>query len=297
MQEQILTKRVVSPHMEERLYNPFKLFDHGSITLIDYMGDDSSVVQAARCSCGKGTKAVSEDKSLIRYMMRANHWSPFEMAEIKLRITMPIFVMRQWMRHSGSYNEYSGRYSLMMEENYLPSVKRMAKQSGDNKQGSGEAFTEEESRLIQNKMQEVFDFQAKIYDELIERNLARELARIIKSTGGYTVCYWKTNLRDLLHFCRQRSDSHAQKEIRTCSDLIREEFLKGWVPNTYEAYKDYIQNARPLSALEQRYLFDRITGRDDGKTIPQGMSKREWSDFNKWYANGVSASASLISKS
>lgn len=277
------TNRPTVPALEALLGKEIPVLDHGFIRLIDYLGNDSSIVQAARVSYGAGTKTKRDDRNLIRYLMRNGHWSPFEMCVLKYHVKLPIFVARHWIRHKGSVNECSGRYSVLTDDNYIPNLTRIAKQSTDSKQGSGESFTESEAKEIQNSIVSVFQYAEEIYKQFIDKNMAKELARIIKTTGGYTEWYWQTNLRDLLHFCRLRSDSHAQYETRAFSDALRDNFLKVWVPDTYQAYVDYIQNAVTLSGPAIKHLFNKITGYADDNKVPKGMGKTELKEFNEWY--------------
>lgn len=280
------TNRPTSKKLEEILGKTFYVLDHGFIRVVDYMGDDNAIVQAARVSYGAGTKTKREDKDLIKYLMRNGHWSPFEMNELKLHVKLPIFVARQWMRHKGNVNEYSCRYSESIEDNYIPEANRLAKNSKSNKQGSGDQFTPEEQLAIQSKIVNTFQEIDEAYNSFIKEGLARELSRVIKPVGSYTEFYWKTNLRDMLHFCRQRSDSHAQKEIRVYSDILRD-MINTWCPVTYSAYVDYIQNAYTLSGSTQKYLFGLLNKTESLSKKPSYLGKTEWTDFCNWFKSNM----------
>lgn len=218
-----------------------KVLDHGFIRVVDTMGDDMAIVQAARVSYGQGSKGKEQDERLLRYLLRNKHTSPFEMCEIKFHIKTPIFIARQWLRHrTANVNEYSGRYSLMSDDFYLPSLEEMKKQSEDNKQGRGEAFSQEEALKYQNIIKEASLNSLKQYHELINEGegIAKELARIILPLNVYTEFYWKIDLHNLLHFLELRLHPHAQYEIREYAKAILE-VLKEWVPTTYEAFIEY----------------------------------------------------------
>ena len=235
------TFRDTSPAMEELLYKPFPVLDHGFIRLMDYMGDEGSIVQAARVSYGKGTKKVSEDRGLIRYLIRHWHTTPLEMCELKVHVKMPIFVARQWVRHrTASLNEYSGRYSVLDREFYVPPATRLGVQSTTNKQGTddNELTPEQQAevlRILKRDAAAAWDG----YDELLEdHNLARELARINLPLSAYTQWYWKIDLKNLMHFLALRADSHAQEEIRVYAEIMCD-MVEAWLPNVFEAWDDY----------------------------------------------------------
>lgn len=234
--------------MSERLDNLIQkgistpVLDHGFIRVVDYMGTDKSIVQAARVSYGSGTKSVREDAKLIHYLMRNNHNTPFEMCEIKFHIKMPIFVARQWVRHrTANINEYSARYSTLDNEFYIPEMDVLCFQSKSNKQGrEGEldkATAAEFIRLMEIHCQQSYDF----YTELLNANVARELARMVLPLNIYTQWYWKIDLHNLLHFLKLRTDPHAQYEIRIYANIIMN-ILEEWVPITMEAFKLYRLN-------------------------------------------------------
>ena len=215
-----------------------KVLDHGFIRVIEAMGDDSSVVQAARVSYGKGTTTKRGDAKLIRYLMRNAHMTPFEMCELKVHIKAPIFVARQWMRHrTASVNEYSGRYSVMSEDFYIPGVDQMRHQSKSNKQGRGELVPIVDAKYHIRAMRS-FSTQARDrYMSMIDIGISREVARIILPVNFYTEWYWKINLRNLLHFIQLRGDSHAQWEIQEYGEVLSD-IVEAWVPVSYKAFME-----------------------------------------------------------
>jgi len=236
----------------DRLINKeFKCLDKGFVRLVDCMGDDAAIVQAARVSYGKGTKSVSEDKGLIRYLMRHRHTSPFEMVEFKFHIKLPIFVARQWIRHrTANVNEYSGRYSEMKDEFYIPDIEQLRTQSAVNKQGrSSELLPEETAKVIANQYKETQDRLFNEYSELLETELARELARINLPLSNYTEWYWKIDLHNLFHFLKLRMDVHAQYEIRVYADVMAD-IVRQILPLAYSAFEDYILNGVSFSGPE-----------------------------------------------
>lgn len=232
----------------KKLEGSLSVLDKGFVRIVDTMGDDSAIVQAARVSYGEGTKTVSEDKGLIRYLMRNRHTSPFEMCEIKLHIKAPIFVMRQWLRHrTANVNEYSGRYSEIMSEFYLPEANRLQKQSTNNKQGSEGTLDKETAEYIRDTMHTEQMAAYETYrNTYLASDLARELARINLPPSAYTQCYWKIDLHNLLHFIKLRHDSHAQYEIRVYAEAIAD-IVKLWCPLAFEAFEDYVLNASSVS--------------------------------------------------
>jgi len=252
-----------------------KVLDKGYIRVVDIMGNDTSIVQAARVSYGKGTKKVSQDRSLIRYLLRHKHTSPFEMCVIKLHLKMPIFIARQWVRHrTASVNEYSARYSVMPDEYYIP--EKIEFQSQDNKQGRSGELDAKESKKIIKQIKEHSHKSHKFYQNLLDANVARELARSVLPINVYTEFYWQMNLHNLLHFVRLRSHPTAQYEIRVYSDIIQE-ILKQWVPVVYEAFCDYEINATSVSAHEKKYL-----NRKEDMEL-EGFGKTEEKEFyDKW---------------
>ena len=209
----------------------------GFVRLVDYMGDDSSIVQAARVSYGNGTKKVHEDRGLIRYLIRHQHWTPVEMVEFKFHVKMPVFVARQWIRHrTANVNEISARYSEMKDEMYLPPLEQISSQSKDNKQGRNpDPFPEETSQSIQKIIAEGNENQYKLYQSLLEMGVARELARTVLPVGHYTEWYWKIDLRNLMNFLALRLDPHAQWEIRVYAEAMAE-IVKKAVPVAWEAF-------------------------------------------------------------
>ena len=236
-----------------KTYRPIRVLDRGFVRLVDVMGDDTSIVQAARVSYGKGTKRVREDRGLINYLMRHFHTTPFEMVEFKFHCKMPIFVARQWVRHrTANINEYSGRYSIMSDEFYVPAPNVLAKQSGDNRQGRGDELSPQQKARVLELLSEDYARTYAHYEEFIgeDIDLARELARIGLSVANYTQWYWKIDLHNLMHFLNLRMDSHAQYEIRVFADAIAR-IAKDAVPICYEAFEDYQLNAVQLSGPEK----------------------------------------------
>jgi thymidylate synthase (FAD) len=272
---------VINPKAEELLDKEFKVLNHGFVRLVDYMGGDESIVQAARVSYGKGTKTVSEDRTLIRYLMRHQHTTPFEMVELKFHIKLPIFVARQWIRHrTANVNEYSGRYSIMPEEFYVPEESVIKYQSTLNKQGrdSEEVPPEIRKRVLEILLQEQKSaFNG--YQEMLEYNIARELARINLPLSLYTQWYWKIDLHNLFHFLKLRMDKHAQYEIRVYAEKMAE-IVKAVVPIAYEAFEDYVLNSVTFSKNEllllKKYLPEKI---DEEEIEKLDFSKYEKSEF------------------
>jgi thymidylate synthase (FAD) len=232
----------------------FKVLDKGFIRIVDTMGDDSSIVQAARVSYGRGTKHTSQDRALIRYLLRHKHTSPFEMCEIKLHLKMPMCIGEQWLRHrTASVNKYSGRYSVMEDEFYIPEIENMQKQSQTNKQGREEGLSLTDAKdSIKIFKQHCAQSYAQ-YEELLKKGVAREIARMVLPANIYTQFYWKCNLHNLMHFMRLRSHPSAQYEIRAYS-LILEQIVKEWVPITHEAFQDYVKDSVSVSKHTLQYL-------------------------------------------
>ena len=286
------TARVTAPELEAVLYQPIEVLDHGFVRVIDYMGDDSSVVQSARVSYGKGTKKISNDKGLIKYLMRHRHSTPFEMCEIKFHIKLPIFIARQWIRHrTANVNEYSARYSILDKEFYIPSAENLAAQSQINNQGRGDALTDDEaSNVIQILKNDAEQTYAN-YETLLNENssggvldegksgIARELARMNLTLNTYTQWYWKIDLNNLLHFLALRADDHAQYEIRVYADVMLD-LVKKWVPLTYEAFEDYRMGGTELSAKEIKLMRKLLKG-EKVSFEEEGLSKREWSELQR----------------
>lgn len=288
-----------------------RYLDKGFVGLVDAMGDDSSIVQAARTSYGNGTKSVNEDRSLIRYLLRHQHTSVFEMVEFKFHLKMPIFVMRQHIRHRmANVNEYSGRYSVMTDEFYIPELGRLQTQSSINKQGSGDQLEGQELEMVYNTIQRISQDNYQDYLSLINeeggrsynienrKGLSRELARIILPLNNYTELYWKIDLKNLFHFLKLRADHHAQKEIQDLANAMAG-FVKARCPVAWEAFEDYWQHATTVSRLEKNLLQD-IIDYSNRTSIPfaesydymvkeagdkkslytkYGMSKRELTEF------------------
>ena len=284
------TRRVTVPALEEVLYQPFHVLDHGFIRVIDYMGDDGAVVQAARVSYGRGTKKASEDRGLIRYLIRHRHTTPFEMCEIKFHVKLPIFVARQWIRHrTANVNEYSARYSILDKEFHIPAPEQMAMQSSANHQGRGEVLEGEEAaralELLREDAETCYRHYAEMLNEDEEGNpvdpgrkgLARELARMNLTLNTYTQWYWKIDLHNLMHFLSLRADPHAQYEIRVYAEAMLD-CLKRWVPLVYEAFTDYRTGGAFLSAAAMKVVKDLIHGKEPTQES-SGLSKREWREL------------------
>ncbi|PIE09344.1 MAG: thymidylate synthase (FAD) [Rhodobacterales bacterium] len=276
------TLRAVSDGMEAHLYKAAPVLDHGFVRVVDYMGDDAAICQAARVSYGKGTKAVSNDEGLIRYLMRHWHSTPFEMCEIKLHVKLPIFVARQWIRHrTANVNEYSARYSILDREFYIPEPDALAAQSEVNNQGRGAVLEGREAarvlEILKGDANRAYDHYEQMIGTEGQQGLARELARMNLPANVYTQWYWKVDLHNLLHFLRLRADAHAQYEIRVYADAIAA-MVKDWVPAAYSAFEDYRMGGVNLSARGVETLKRMLTG----ETVTQeqsGMSKGEWREF------------------
>lgn len=272
--------RAISSGIEEVLYKTFKVLDHGFIRVIDYMGNDNAIVQAARVSYGAGTKKINEDRGLINYLMRHQHTTPFEMCEIKLHIKLPIFVARQWIRHrTASVNEYSARYSVLNNEFYIPKVENISSQSQTNKQGREDSSIDN-AELVQKIIKEACESSYEKYSDLIDNySLTRELARTILPINVYSEWYWKIDLHNLLHFLRLRTDSHAQFEIRCYANIILD-LVKRWVPLTYEAFMNYKKEAEIISKNGIDVLKRIIKGEQVTEET-SNFSKGEWREFKE----------------
>ena len=291
------TQRATVPELELILCERLPVLDHGFVRVIDYMGDDAAVVQAARVSYGHGTKRKSEDEALINYLMRHHHMTPFEMCEIKLHVKLPIFVARQWIRHrTANVNEYSARYSILDNEFYVPSPEHLAEQATTNRQGRGDSLStteanrvlmllHDEAHFFRKGAERAYDSYAKLLNEDAsgvptdpERpGLARELARINLTLGFYTQWYWKIDLRNLMHFLSLRADPHAQYEIRAYAEIMLD-ILKRWVPMTYAAFLEHRLNAATISAKGLAVIRRLIAG----ETLTQsdsGLPAREWREL------------------
>jgi len=285
------TKRATVDALEDILYEPINVLDHGFVRVIDYMGDDSAIVQAARVSYGRGTKKSLQDKGLINYLMRHRHTTPFEMCDIKFHIKLPIFIARQWIRHrTASVNEYSARYSILSNEFYVPEKVNLSPQSKINKQGRSqdtlpEAEADKVLAILKNDAEHCYKNYVEMMNEdqdgnIIDENttgITRELARMNLTLNHYTEWYWKINLHNLLHFLALRADSHAQYEIRVYADAMLN-IVKAWVPFAYEAFEEHRMNGTSISKKGMQAIIKMI----DNKPIDQdssGMSKREWSEL------------------
>jgi thymidylate synthase (FAD) len=284
------TRRATVPALENMLFTALPVLDHGFVRVVDYMGDDAAVVQAARVSYGRGTRRVSEDAGLIRYLMRHRHTTPFEMCEIKFHIKLPIFIARQWIRHrTANVNEYSARYSILDREFYIPAPEHLAAQSSSNRQGRGEVLAGAEAEQVLNILRED---AARNYDHYVHMlnedsngfprdagrlGLARELARMNLTLNAYTQWYWKANLHNLLHFLSLRADAHAQYEIRAYAETMLN-VVKAWVPQCHAAFVDYRLGAVTFSAGMLAVLKRMLAG----EAVAQegsGLSKREWAEM------------------
>ena len=284
------TKRVTSPELEKILYEALSVLDHGFVRVVDYMGDDTSIVQSARVSYGKGTKKVSTDNGLIKYLMRHRHSTPFEMCEIKYHVKLPIFVARQWIRHrTANVNEYSARYSILDKEFYLPAKENLAAQSINNRQGRGDLIDGEQANDILKILKEDAEKNYNDYETILnerhdgtivnesKKGLARELARMNLTLNTYTQWYWKTDLLNLLNFLSLRADDHAQYEIRAYADVMID-CLKKWVPITYEAFMDYRVGGMELSSKGRLVISKMIKG-ESCDFENSKLSKREWNEL------------------
>ena len=284
------TKRVTAPDLEKILYEAIPILDHGFIRVVDYMGNDTSIVQAARVSYGKGTKKVSTDSGLIKYLMRHWHSTPFEMCEIKYHVKLPIFIARQWIRHrTANVNEYSARYSILDKEFYLPAPEHLAAQSKINRQGRGDVLEGEKAKqvldLLKGDAEQTYNNYETMLNErydgtVIEENqvgLARELARMNLTLNTYTQWYWKTDLLNLMNFLRLRADHHAQYEIRAYADAMLDT-VKKWVPITYEAFMDYRVGGTEVSGKGKAVIQKLIKG-EEISVEKSGLSKREWNEL------------------
>ena len=278
------TKRATVTKLEKILYKPHKVLDHGFIRVIDYMGDDSSIVQAARVSYGKGTKKLNQDKNLINYLLSHKHSTPFEMNEIKFHVKLPIFVARQWIRHrTANVNEYSARYSILDEEFYIPKIDDVKPQSQQNNQGRSGEIDKNLGKHYLSLMRENAKINFSSYHHLLNLDedgeildekrsgIARELARMVLPLNSYTQWYWKIDLHNLMHFLALRFDPHAQYEIRVYADVMIE-ILKKWVPLTYEAFVKNRLSSLTLSADAIEYIKQKLNNK---KVSNSKISKRE----------------------
>jgi thymidylate synthase (FAD) len=280
------TRRATVPALEAILFQATPVLDHGFIRVIDYMGDDSAIVQAARVSYGSGTRRVSEDSGLIRYLMRHRHSTPFEMCEIKYHVKLPIFIARQWIRHrTANVNEYSARYSVMDREFYIPAPEQLSAQAVLNRQGRGNVLEGPEAErvlfLLRQDAAVCHDHYTEMLNEGADdpgrQGLARELARMNLTLNTYTQWYWKTDLHNLFHFLSLRLDQHAQYEIRVYAEAMAET-VKAWVPVAYDAFVEYRQNAVTFSAGMLAVIRRMLAG-ERVEQPDSGLSKREWAEL------------------
>jgi thymidylate synthase (FAD) len=291
------TRRAVVPALEEILYEPLAVLDKGFVRVIDYMGDDAAIVQAARVSYGRGTKQVSDDRGLINYLMRMRHTSPFEMCELKLHVKLPIFIARQWIRHrTANVNEYSARYSVLEDEFYLPAAEHLAAQSSGNRQGRGDILQGEDAAQVQRTFRLNAEGAYERYLSLLNQDdageplepdragLARELARMVLPLNTYTEWYWKTDLHNLLHFIALRADSHAQYEIRAYAEALQD-VVRRWVPLTCAAFEDYRRNGAELSA-KALAVVRRLLAGEAVAQAESGLSAREWRELQAVLGRG-----------
>ncbi|WCR58902.1 MAG: Flavin-dependent thymidylate synthase [Wolbachia endosymbiont of Ctenocephalides felis wCfeF] len=277
-EERYSTKRITVKEIDEILYEEHKVLDHGFIRVVDYMGSDSAIVQAARVSYGKGTKQISQDEALIKYLMRHHHTTPFEMCEIKFHVKLPIFVARQWIRHrTANVNEYSARYSILDNEFYIPKPEQVAKQSDNNKQGSGEAFDSHTSKEIIDSLTNDSNLVYSHYERFIQQGLAREIARTNLMLNYYTQFYWKIDLHNLLHFLKLRADKHAQYEIRVYAEVMLD-IIKKWVPMAYGAFVEYCLESVCISRTGLEVVRKLIKGENVTRE-ESGIGKREWDEL------------------
>ena len=280
------TRRATVPALEDVLYQASPVLDHGFVRVIDYMGDDSAIVQAARVSYGKGTKQISEDQGLINYLMRHRHSTPFEMCEIKFHIKLPMFVARQWIRHrTANVNEYSARYSILDREFYIPAPENLAAQSHSNRQGREDVLTGKHAQdvldLLRDDAMRAYDH----YEYMLNENqadpdrpsLARELARMNLPVNFYTQWYWKVDLHNLMHFLSLRADPHAQYEIRVYADIMID-ILKRWLPLTHQAFMDYRMGGVTLSSKAMNVVRARLKGQAVDQAS-SGLGAREWREL------------------
>jgi len=271
--------RPTSPGLDAILGQQFPVLDHGFIRVVDYMGNDAAIEEAARVSYADGTRKVSETRDLLRYLMRHRHTTPFEMCEIKVHVRLPIFVARQWIRHrTGSFNEESARYSEVREEFYIPRAEDLAKQSTANKQGRGETLSAEDAACVLSSVAYDSGRSHLGYQMLMSNyDLSRELARLTLPLNTYTEWYWKTDLHNLFHFLGLRAEHHAQWEIRQYANVLHE-ITRKWCPLATEAWEDYAFNAVTLSAQAVAVMKRRLAG-EVVTQADSGMGAREWREF------------------
>ncbi len=284
------TRRATVRTLEEILYEPVPVLDHGFVRVIDYMGDDGAIVQAARVSYGRGTRQVNEDRGLINYLMRHRHTTPFEMCEIKYHVKLPIFVARQWIRHrTANVNEYSARYSILDSEFYIPAPEHLAAQATTNRQGRGLLLEGKAARRVLELLREDAERAYAGYSEMLNEEdagnprdpsrpgLARELARMNLSLSFYTQWYWKIDLHNLMHFLSLRADSHAQYEIRAYAEAMLDS-MQRWVPLTHAAFVEYVMNAASISASGLAVIRRMLSGEPVDQQ-GSGLGPREWREL------------------
>jgi thymidylate synthase (FAD) len=284
------TRRATVPALEAILYEPLPVLDHGFVRVVDYMGDDAAIVQAARVSYGRGTRKVSEDQGLINYLMRHRHTTPFEMCEIKYHVKLPIFVARQWIRHrTANVNEYSARYSILDNEFYVPPPEHLAAQATTNRQGRGVTIEGVAAQHVLDLLRREAERAYAGYAELLNEDaagvpvdptrpgLARELARINLSLSFYTQWYWKIDLHNLLHFLSLRADMHAQHEIRAYAKAMLGTVAR-WVPMAHAAFLEYTMNAATISATGLAVIRRLLAGERMDQPS-SGLSVREWREL------------------
>jgi thymidylate synthase (FAD) len=289
-ERQTPTRRATVEALEALLFQPITVLDHGFVRVIDYMGDDGAVVQAARVSYGRGTRRVSEDRGLINYLMRHRHSTPFEMCEIKYHVKLPIFVARQWIRHrTANVNEYSARYSILDKEFYIPAPAQLAAQSTVNRQGRGAVLAGDEAARVLDLLRDDAERCYRDYAWMLNEDeagnpvdaersgLARELARMNLTLNTYTQWYWKVDLHNLMHFLSLRADAHAQYEIRVYAEAMLDT-LRAWVPMTYDAFVDYRMGGAHVSG-KMLAVIRRLVAGEAVEQDASGLSKREWTEL------------------
>ena len=285
--------------LDDPNYKP--IHNHGFVGLVDTMGSDEQIAAAARVSYGKNTdqKSDTENRNILRYMMRHKHTSPFEMAEVVFHLKLPIFVMRQLIRHrTANVNEYSGRYSEMSDEFYVPEFDYMEAQSKTNKQGRAGTIDDRDKKTINDLIVQAEEYSYEAYQILLNEDpkvtaeitpfsdeypgLARELSRMVLPVANYTECYWKIDLHNFFHFCRLRLDSHAQREIRDFAQAMYD-FAKPYFPLSMEAFEDYVLYARTISRMDILAVMDMLNGNFVANPEHYGMGKREYTEFVEFF--------------
>ena len=247
--------------MDQLIGKSFRVLDEGFVRVVDYMGGDDAIVQAARISYGEGTKRIHEDRGLIRYLMRHHHTTPFEMCEIKLHVRAPMDCWRQWIRHrTANVNEYSTRYSEAIDAKQRTSSSEWRRQAGSNRQGSVGEIDEKTGNILSRREGEIHELSHQMYQERLASGVAREQARKDLPLSTYTEAYWKIDLHNLFHFLALRMDRHAQKEIRDFANVIGNEIVSVWCPIAWSAFVDYQLNAKVLSRIEWRLLRILVSG-------------------------------------